>query len=71
METTRLGWAIQSILYTIPPAKSQPYNMTTLAKRAAVCIIRLDHVLVETIFLIIIIIIIFRLCTSLILGLVP
>ena len=67
METTSLAWAIQSILYTIPPAKSQPYNMTTLAKRAHVCIIRLDHVLDETFLLIIII----RLCTSLILGLVP
>ena len=67
METTRLAWAIQSILYIKPPAKSQPYNMTTPARRAQVCIIRLDHVLDETFFLIIII----RLCTSLILGLVP
>jgi hypothetical protein len=67
METTRLAWAIQSIPYMIPPAKSQPYNMTTLAKRAHDCIIRLHHVLDETCLLIIII----RLCISLILGLVP
>jgi hypothetical protein len=68
METTRLGWAIQSILYTIPPAKSQPYNTTTPAKRADLCIIRPDHVLDETFFLLIIH---HRLCIPLILGPVP